>query len=263
MVKFFLMSICALFLSVPVFAGQVDDARDLYLNGEYDAAIDMAMATDTPEGLLVAAETLSAKIMLQQAENPHKSAKKARKWAEEALEALPGSQEALVQYALAYGFETNTSKPFAAWRKKKPQKTLAAVQAIRTQYPDDPRGDALLGAWHLGVIRKTGQKNGEKWFGASEADGIAYYEAALAAAPGDIVMTSNFAMALLAVDVERHFARSIEMLETLSAATANTAAEKEIVTKMAAATTLKGDKTALVNMANAILDNKSSFASGE
>jgi len=95
----------------------------------------------------------------------------ARELSKKALELDPALYDARLQYTLSDGFVTRTSGDLTAWRKKLPTKTLAKIQEFRAAYPDDAKGLALEGAWHLGVIRKTGEKNGGKWFGASDARG--------------------------------------------------------------------------------------------
>lgn len=215
------------------FANSLTEARAKLVTGEYDAAIDIALATDTPEGLMLAAETLSAKVMLGYVEDANDEAKKARKWAEAALEDMPTSQEAHIQFALAYGFETRTSSPFRAWRKKLPKKTLKAIEDCRTKYPEDPRGDALLGAWHLGIVRKAGTKNAMKWFSASEKEGIKWYESARKAAPQDIVIASNFAVTLLGLDAEKYVTRAAEIMTAIADMPTKNALEDDIKTRIA------------------------------
>lgn len=236
------------------FAGSLPEARALLNAGEYDGAIAMALMENSPEGLVLAAETLSAKVMLGYVDDHNKSAKKARKWAEKAAEALPNSQEAKVQFALAYGFETRTSSPFRAWRKKLPKKTLAAIKAIRETYPDDPRGDALLGAWHLGIVRKAGAKRGESMFGANEASGLDAYEKAIAATPSDIVIASNYAVTILAMDTEKYFNRGTELLNHIISVEPKNAVDTEIQTRMQALLQLADDKEAFTAAVVALVD---------
>lgn len=254
MIRCFLVIFAAYCLPIFAQASEVDDARGLFLRGEYDAAIDKAIAVNSAEGLLVAAETLSGKVMLQHVEDANDSAKQARKWAEDALEAMPESQEAHVQFALAYGFETRTSSPFRAWRKKLPNKTLEAIENVRTKYPDDPRGDALLGAWHLGVVQKAGAKNGEKWYGASAEAGVKYYEAAMKAAPGDIVIASNYVISILALDAELYLDRAREIMVHVETLSPQNAVEVEVITRIVKLQTLTHDKEALSAMALSMLD---------
>lgn len=227
------------------FANSVSDARALFISGEYDAAIEMATESGTPEGLVLAAETLSAKVMLSYVDDPNESAQQARHWAEDAVEALPNSREARVQYALAYGFETRTSSPFRAWRKGLPGKTLEAIEQVISAYPDDARGPALLGAWHLGIVRKAGEKNGLKWYDATEEAGVAAYEAALKMAPNDVVIGSNYAVTIIALDAEKYFERAEEVLKTVVDAKAANAVEREVQKRMKVLLGLSDDKDAL------------------
>lgn len=236
------------------FASTLEEARAKLITGEYDAAIDMALALDTPKGLMLAAETLSAKVMLGYVDDANSEAKRARKWAEDALEAMPTSKEAHIQYALAYGFETRTSSPFRAWRKKLPKKTLAAIEDCRTKYPEDPRGDALLGAWHLGIVRKAGAKNGEKWFEASEDLGIKWYESARKAAPNDIVIASNFAVTLLGLDAEKHITRSSEIMAAIANMPTKTAVDEDIKMRVAKLKATTNDMDALNAAVTEMLD---------
>ncbi len=208
------------------------DARSHLNQGDYDQAITLGTEMETAEGLILAAESLSAKVMLGYVDSPKNGAKKARKWAQAAIEQDPQSQEARVQYALAYGFETRASSPFRAWRKNLPEKTLSAIEYVRTIYPDDPRGDALLGAWHLGIVRKAGDKNAQKWFDASEAAGMAHYDLALKAAPDDIVIAANYALVLLSIDQDRHMERAADMIRHIKLQTPKNAMETEVQTRM-------------------------------
>ena len=216
----------------PTMGSSLEKARSLYKSGAYDAAITLARDIETAEALTLAAETMSTKVMLGFVDNQNKSAIQAREWAEQAVKLTPQSQEAHIQYALAFGFETRTSSPFRAWRKKLPEKTYAVIDDIRTAYPEDPRGDALLGAWHLGIIRKAGHKNGKKWYNASEDAGIEFYETAMQAAPNDIVLAGNYVLIILALDAEKHQERANDILATVSELTPQNAVEIEIKNRL-------------------------------
>lgn len=236
------------------YSSSADDARALFEQGDYDAAISMAIDLKTAEGLTLAAESMSAKVMLGYVEDANDSAKTARKWAEKAVKKAPNSQEAQVQYALAYGFETRTSSPFRAWRKKLPEKTLKTIEAYRAEYPDDPRGDALLGAWHLGIVRKTGKDDGKGWYGASEEDGIKYYQSAMDAAPDNIVIASNFGVTLLSVDMDAHFDKATELLTTVSGMQPRNAVDVDVQKRVVRLLEASQDRGALKDAVDELLD---------
>ena len=196
-------------------ASSVDEVRALITAGDYQQARVLAADIETAEGYLLAAESLCAQIMLGEVGKLNKHSKEARNLAKMALELNPNSYEARLQYVLADGFVTRTTGDITAWRKKLPMKTHSAIQSFRADYPQNARAIALDAAWHLGIIRKTGEKNGQKWFGASGVQGAKLYEEAIAIAPQDIVIRTNYVMALLALKTEPDRAALKTELETI------------------------------------------------
>lgn len=185
--------------SSSVSAATAEDIRRGMANGDFAAAFVQANELQSAEGFALAAESLLSEIMLGQAEKNKKQAKRARKLAEAGLELDPSNQNARLQFALADGFVARETGDVSAWMKKLPQKTQAIVQAYRDDFPDDPRGDALLGAWHLTIARKAGGRNAEKWFGVDIAEGQKLFQSTHAVRPNDIVVGVNYAFSLLAL----------------------------------------------------------------
>lgn len=232
------------------------DMRAKLLDGQYDTAIMLGEDLGTAAGLSLAAESISAKVMLGFSEDPRGEAIRARKLAAKALELDETSKDAHIQYALAYGFETQSSSPFRAWRKKLPQKTLAAIVDVMEKYPEDPRGDALLGAWHLGIVRKAGDSRAEKMFKANEADGIAFYESALSKAPNDIIILSNFTAVLLTIDAKRHQIKAKALLERIYKASSSNAVEADVKSRMKPFKAHLDDPQTLMMLAENLLDGE-------
>jgi hypothetical protein len=189
-------------LSTGAFANETDQIKSKLAHGEYSSAYEEAAQLETVHGYGLAAEILLTEIMLGQAEKNKKQAKRARKLADAALQLDPNDQHARLQYAIADGFVTRETGDVSAWMKKLPQKTYAIVQAYRDDFPTDPRGDALLGAWHLAIARKAGNQNAEKWFDASIAQGRALFQSAREMAADDIIINVNYAFSLLALEEE-------------------------------------------------------------
>jgi len=176
---------------------EVRAAMDL---GSFETAYVQAKNLETADGYALAAEILLSEIMIGAVEKNKKQAKRARKLAEEGLELDPTHQNARLQYAIADGFITRETGDVSAWMKKLPQKTHEIVEAYRTDFPGDPRGDALLGAWHLAIARKAGNKNAQKWFDASILQGRELFQQARVTEPDDIIISVNYAFSLLALD---------------------------------------------------------------
>ena len=189
-------------LAVPAYGFDVAVVKEGMAKGQFAQACMLAEEADTAEGLALAAECLLTEILLGEAEKNKKQAKKARKLAEAALELETMHQNARLQFAIADGFVTRETGDVSAWMKKLPQKTFDIIQAYRKDFPDDVRGDALMGAWHLGVVRKAGEKNANKWFDASILEGRRLFEKALEQSPDDIVIGVNYAFSLIVLDEE-------------------------------------------------------------
>jgi len=230
------------------------NARAQLLAGEYDAAISLGETIGTAEGLALAAESISAKVMLGYVDDRKDEAKRARKLAAQALELNENSHEAHVQFALAYGFEAQASSQFRAWRKKLPKKTRKAIDEVRLRFPDDPRGDALLGAWHLGIVREAGAEQAQDMFEANEADGIFYYEAALNRQPNDIIMLSNYMTTLLSIDAARHQIKSKDLLAKIIETPASNTVERDVKNRMLIFNPHLGDPDRLNDLAREWLD---------
>lgn len=251
-----LLIIFALLFAAPAWAQTAKDARELITLGDYDTARQIAESLGTAEGYALAAESLCAKILLGEAEKLNKTSKKARKFSEKALELDPTLYDAKLQYVLSDGFVTRTSGDLTTWRKKLPSKTLAKIQAFRAAHPDDPKGLALEGAWHLGVIRKVGEKNGGKWFGASLAEGQRLYGLARAGAPDDVLIETNYAMSLLVLDVETYGPQVRPLLEEVTNLPANDDLYRKVEAKAAMVLAAFGDDKQVKKLAERFLDGE-------
>jgi hypothetical protein len=245
-----------LLLAAPAWGNSAQEVRGLIAAGEYDSARVTAESLDTAEGYALAAESLSAQILLGEVSKLNKQSKQARELSERALALDPALYNAQLQYALSDGFVTRTSGDITAWRKKLPSKTLAIIKTFRDAYPDDPKGLALEGAWHLGVIRKTGEKNGGKWFGASLAEGERLYAQARAKAPNDAVIETNYALSLLVLDVERYGPQVKPILEAVATMPANDDLYKKEQSKAAMILGAYGDDKKVKKLAGRFLDGK-------
>lgn len=219
MFKSLIFSLGLLAFSGSALAADIATVRTHLISGDYIAAAQQAELLSTAEAQALAAEALLSDIMLGQAEKNKKQAKQARDLAESALALDPTHQNARLQYAIADGFITRETGDVAAWMKRLPQKTEVIIQAYRNDFPDDIRGDALMGAWHLAIVRKAGEGNARKWFGASISDGRAYYNKAIAFEPDDAVIGVNYAFGLIGLDDEDmpDISEARAMLERLTA----------------------------------------------
>ncbi|MEP1231697.1 MAG: hypothetical protein ABJG88_13575 [Litorimonas sp.] len=215
-----------------IWAAPIDDIQALVDAGQYEQARHLATQMDTAEGYILAAESLSAQIMLGEVDKLNKHSKQARELAQMALHLDPDSYDAKLQYALADGFVTRTSGNLTAWRKNLPMKTYSSIQDLRQDYPNDARVIALEAAWHLGVVRKAGEKSGQKWFGASSLQGRELYNQAIELAPQNIIIRSNYVIGLLALKHEPDMADIKSNIEDVLLMTPNNYMETKVQQRM-------------------------------
>lgn len=175
-------------------------AQNLMMQGQYQQAHDLAEGLGTAEGYALASEALTRGVILGEFDKLKKTSKRARKQAEKALELDPDLQKARLQYVITDGLVARNTGEVSAWMKKLPQKSFGKIEAYRSDFPEDVRGDALLGAWHLSIARKAGAKNAQDWFGANVAEGQKHYDKAVMETPNDPVILLNYAFSLLALD---------------------------------------------------------------
>jgi cytochrome c-type biogenesis protein CcmH/NrfG len=247
--KYFLVTFLTV-LAVPAFAAE--PARDLLHNGQYEDARAAALAVDTVEGLNAAAEVMAAEIMLMRVDDAKDHAKAAIKLADRALKRDPGNVEALFMRALHTGFRTRSSSAFAIVMKGLIGDTYEAIEAFESAAPNDPRADALYGAWHLGIVRAAGDGR----FGASLADGLAHYDRAVAAMPTDIVVMGNYAFSLIVMDDPSLIPRATTLLQQIEGTAPNGATEGETRARMLSLLAVIDDPDALRARSKGLLNSE-------
>lgn len=234
----------------------VVDARAAFTQGEFASAYENAAPLPTADAKLIAVQALAATLLLGTSDDPKRTSKTALSLAAQVLEMDPSNKEAQFHYALIDGFVTRSASPFKAYRKKMPQKTKAVIDAFVLAAPEDGRSQALLGAWHMGVLRKAGARNGEKWFGASFQAAETAYETALALRPDDIIISSNYALSLLEYDQDTYSDRTQALLIMATAAQSNDPIEKAVQARMRMILDIWDDPKASLKSAKSFLDGK-------
>jgi hypothetical protein len=165
--------------------------------------IDTIAASDTAtRGRLIAEAESRARAMLTQA---------------------PGDIPARLLLALAIGLKARRAKPLEAFRAGWAQEGKALIEAAARDAPDHPWAQALLGGWHLEVLRRGGPAGGAM-LGARESFGLAAFGRARALAPHDGAIALHFAAALLGYAPQR-FAKQAAGLLDAALATAPDAAD--------------------------------------
>ena len=235
-------------------AASLDEARSALNTGQYEQAYEQANALGNSAGLLLAAEILNTKVMLGQSDKPKKDSKLAMALAQQVLAQNPDNAEAKMLYAFAFGFNARTASILKAWRKKLPQKIHAAILETRAASPDDPRGDALLGGWHLSVAAKAGASKAQKLYGANEPAGHELFKKAMSAAPGDVFIAGNYIMMLTALGGAENLQTANDLLQTVTQIQKETAPEQYMIALLTNLQKTLGDPKAAKKKAKTFLD---------
>ena len=255
--KRFVIGLCFLISSSAaaenVASDKFDQAEQFFIAGKYDQARDLAESLGTSDAYLLASEAITAKVILGYYDKPNDAAKRARKLAKKAVALDPENLDAQFHQVVTFGLETQSTGILKAWRKKMPTRMRAEIEALQTLAPNDPRGHALLGAWHLGIVNKVGKRNAYSWYKASPDMGTALYEKALELDDDDIVITSNYATATVLLG-DMDYAR--ELLLQISKMSAKNAAETAIQARMSELEMLYDKPKQLKRAAKLYLNNK-------
>lgn len=218
-------------------AATLGEVRTALYEGQFDHAHEQAKALGTPEGLIVAAEALNAKLLLGDTEKPSKTAKASMRLAQQALKIDAQNADAQMQYAIAYGFYGRHVSPFKAWRKKIPMKILSEIEktsALRTDMSEQDLGRnfALQGAWHFSVVERAGATRAQKYYGANEVEGQHYFELALEHQPNDILISANYTLMRYVLAPETHQVWAKSNLQALLKLTPQNAVEARVQARM-------------------------------
>lgn len=240
----------ALLIATPATA--TPTPRDLLQAGDYQDARVTALAQDTVDGLNVAAEVMAAEIMLMRVDDAKDHAKDALNLMDRALERDPDNVEALFLKALHTGFRTRSSSAFAIMMKGLIGDTYDAIEAFEAAAPNDPRADALYGAWHLGIVRAAGDGK----FGASLSEGLKHYDRAVAAMPTDIVVMGNYAFSLIVMEDPDLLPRATELLRQIDGVDPRDATETETKAQMMSLLAVMDDPAALKSRAKGLLNTE-------
>lgn len=185
--------IAVLAFAAPAMA-DLPGAREAYAAGDFARAETLASADPSAEAQAFAAGAALAMLMADQAGNRRTVADRLSRHARAAIAADESLAEAHLRMAAAIGFEGRYTGTLRAFMRRLPQQGKSHIERAAALDPADPWGDALLGAWHFEVVRRGGGRA----LGASLADGMAAYDAAIGNAPDDPVIAYFFAVALLA-----------------------------------------------------------------
>lgn len=193
-------------------AAEPQPAARLYAAGNFMAAADAAESQGSPESLAFAARALLAECM--SARDPSRVddlLTRAEDAARLALQSDANSVDARLQLALAMGVRGRRASLSDAVRHGYARHGRRLIEEAIALDPNEPWAHALMGGWHLEVLRRGGRA-GAIAYGARVSTGIAEFERARALAPNDPIIAVQFAVALLELDAEHYADRAGTLL---------------------------------------------------
>ena len=202
-----------LLFSTPAFAQAPAPAMAAFETGQWGVAEAAASRTSDVSALILASEAALMPITLDQAEGlsrreRRQAALRAQEYAEAALALEPDNAQAHLRLAAGLGYQSRYVNTVRAVMMGLPQRGRDhMVEALRLD-PSEPWAPAMLGAWHLEVVRRAG----EGMFDASEAEGLSLMRQAVEMEGAPAAIPYRFAVALVAADPAAHGEEAAELM---------------------------------------------------
>lgn len=224
----------------------------LYAAGEYSAAAELAQQdSGSAASLAFAARALLAACVIERQGDG--ALLRAEQAARAALALDPNSVEARLQLAVVLGMRGRRASIAEAFARGYAAQGRRLIDEALALAPNSAEAAALLGVWHLEIIRRGGSA-GAMLYGAREAEGIAAFERARALEPNSVAIALQYALALAEVDADRHQDRISQLLIAAHEIAPHDALEsysQSVANRLAAALAESGPR-GLTRMANAL-----------
>ena len=185
----------------------------LYAQGQFLAAAERAEAQETsPTSLAFAARALMAACITDpDATSLDSWLDRAEAAARNALALDESSVEARLQWALVLGVRGRRAGIAEAVSRNFAPRGRRLIERAIALEPDNAWAHALMGGWHLEVLRRGG-RSGARLYGARLATGLAEFERARDLAPQDAMIAVQYAIALIELDPEIYGDRARALL---------------------------------------------------
>jgi len=176
-----------------------DEALNLYRDGSYVAAAELAEVEETSAALSFSARSYLTDVMAATPGTAEMElVRKAESAARRSLALDPDNVEALVQLATSIGLLAVDSGPLDAHFSGLGKQVRDNLERALEVDPNDPWALSILGGWHMEVVRKGGRVSARLFYGASRKKGLEYFDRALEIAPDSIPILQRFAALLVA-----------------------------------------------------------------
>jgi len=193
-------------------SASLEQARELFENGDFERAAAMARQCDVP-----GADALAARATLSQGDfhgtpaTRRKIFLEAEADARRAIARDPNDPEGHLYLALALGFLGRVDGTLVAHFAGYADEARKEIDEALKLDPQSAWAYALDGGWNLEIARDGGLL-GEQMYGASPEKGIAAFRKALALQPGNAAIAYQFALQLLAMGGAAHRTEALRVL---------------------------------------------------
>lgn len=216
--------------AAPGHADELRSAEALYRRGDLAGAATLGRQLGGARGWSLAAKaTLVDAVWRAGPESQTDLLRQAAEDARAALELDPEFVDAHLQLAIALGQLGDLRDPVSAHLLGYGHEGKLHLDRALELAPDDPWTHALLGIWHLQIVRRAGAMLAEELYGASEADGVTFCREALVLAPDDPNLGFGCAVSLLELDGARYRADALALLEAIKSRTPEDEADRLVL----------------------------------
>ncbi len=179
------------------YAAPDEAAYTRFVSGAFDEAAEAAASAAGAENLALAARATNAKAYLETDNKAaRRAAKRALKYAEQAIEDNPALVEGHLQAAISYALRGARMSPVRAFLSGTAGKARKLLDHALTLDPENAWALSSSGAWHLEVARRAGSGR----YGSDPAVGFEQFADARAAEPENLLIAYEAALRLLAYD---------------------------------------------------------------
>lgn len=197
----------------------------LYAEGHYPEAMRRGEESHTAQGLAIAARAALADAMMR----PEPCLPCLQRGEEDARRAIAldaRQPDAHVWLAASLGYQARILGVVRTGLTDSPAQAKAELDQALALDPSNPYALAALGGWHAEVVRVGGEFLAGKIYDASTEKSLALFDHAERAAPHNVAVHYQIALALAGLDTTRYHARMESELQAAIEGPPQTAYEK-------------------------------------